>query len=185
MHKKLGIIFLVLSVLLLASLSNSSVVESVWERPMVVFPLDNPISEASVELGSALFFESLLSKDSSLSCQSCHLNNSAFADHLPLGEGIKGRHVTRNTPTLFNVAYHPYYMMDGKFKTLEDQVLGPINEHREFDMNPEEVISRLKTVPYYNELSKRGYGKELDMEVVQKSIANFERVLIADNSKFD
>ena len=185
MHKLVVISLLVTLAFLIGGLSNNSEGVKKWERPELIFPEDNPVSDVSVELGGALFFESLLSKDSTLSCQSCHINNIAFADHLPLGEGVKGRHVTRNTPTLFNVGYHPYFMADGKFKTLEDQVLGPINEHREFDMNPEEVIQRLKTVPYYNELSQKAYGRELDIDVVQKAIANFERVLISDNSKFD
>ncbi len=108
------------------------------------------------------------------------MNTEAFADHLPLGEGIKGRHVTRNTPTLFNMGFHPYFMMDGKFNTLEEQVLGPINEHREFDMSPEEVVERLKTVPIYNEMSLKAYGEELSINVVVKSIANFERIIISD-----
>lgn len=156
-----------------------------WERPEVIFPVDNPYSDASVELGSALFFESLLSKDSTLSCQSCHLNDVAFADHLPVGEGIKGRKVTRNTPSLMNIGLHPYFMADGKFASLEDQVMGPINEHREFDMNAKEVVKRLKTYPYYNELSQKAYGTEITIEVVQKAIANFERIIVSDQSKFD
>jgi cytochrome c peroxidase len=172
-------------VLTSGSLIESSIPENDWERPEVIFPEDNPISDASIELGSSLFFETLLSKDSSISCQSCHLITEAFADHLPLGEGIKGRHVTRNTPTLFNIGYHPYFMADGRFTTLEEQVLGPINEHREFDMTPEEVVARLKTVPLYNELSMEAYGQELTIEVVQKALANFERIIISDNSKFD
>ncbi|GAB5558048.1 MAG: cytochrome-c peroxidase [Schleiferiaceae bacterium] len=156
-----------------------------WEAPEVVFPKDNPLTDESIELGSALFFETLLSKDSSISCQSCHLITEAFADHLPLGEGIKGRTVFRNTPTLTNIGLHPYFMADGKFATLEDQVLGPIEEHREFDMTPEEVVKRLKTYPLYNELSQKGYGTELTFEVVQKSLANFERMLVSQPSKFD
>jgi cytochrome c peroxidase len=126
-----------------------------------------------------------MSKDSSISCQSCHLITEGFADHLPLGEGIKGRHVTRNTPTLFNIGFHPYLMKDGKFKTLEDQVLGPINEHREFDMSPEEVVKRLATIEQYQEWSLMAYNDSLNIEIIQKSLANFQRILIADSSRFD
>lgn len=156
-----------------------------WKRPEVVYPEGNPASEASVALGSSLFFETLFSKDSTISCQSCHMINESFADHLPVGEGIKGRTVTRNTPSLLNIGLHPYFMADGKFQSLEDQVLGPINEHREFDMSPEEVVTRLKTVPIYNKLSLEAYNEELSIEIVQKALANFERMLTADNSKFD
>jgi cytochrome c peroxidase len=156
-----------------------------WERPKVIFPSDNPDTDASVELGGALFFETLMSKDSSISCQSCHLMTQAFADHLPVGEGILKRTVTRNTPSLTNIGLHPYFMADGKFGTLEEQVLGPINEHREFDMTPEEVVARLKTVPLYNELSMKAYNQELNIDVVQKALANFQRVIVSQDSRFD
>lgn len=185
MIKSLTILLTALSLFWSSSLINDINLEVKWERPTVIFPEDNPLSEASIELGSSLFFETLLSQDSTLSCQSCHLITEAFADHLPLGEGIKGRHVTRNTPTLSNIGHHPYFMADGKFATLEDQVLGPINEHREFDLNEKEVVERLKTVPLYNELSWKAYNQDITIEVVQKALANFERIIASDSTKFD
>lgn len=176
-------------IVLLGVLGVSSFDDSIssdpWKRPDVNYPTDNPNSQASVELGSALFFETLLSKDSSISCQSCHLISEAFADHLPIGEGIKGRLVTRNTPSLQNIGLHPYFMADGKFKSLEEQVLAPIHEHREFDMTEEEVITRLQSVAIYNQYSQAAYGQEITIDIVQKALANFERALVSDNSRFD
>lgn len=156
-----------------------------WERPEIPEVKGNPLTDESIQLGGALFGELLFSQDTSISCQSCHINVDAFADHLPVGEGIKGRTVTRNTPTLFNVGFHPSFMIDGKFASLEDQVMGPIMDHREFNMDPEELMKRLKTVPFYDELSEKAYGQPLTLEIVQKAIANFERVLISDDSRFD
>jgi cytochrome c peroxidase len=184
----LFVLFLLFSTVLGTSLSSTQMrtpAKQDWEAPSIIFPADNPGSEASIELGGALFFETLFSRDSSISCQSCHLLTQAFADHLPLGEGIRGRTVTRNTPSLINIGQHPYFMADGKFGSLEDQVLGPINEHREFDMTPEEVVSRLKTVPLYNELSMKAYGQELNIDVIQKALANFERAIVSQDSRFD
>lgn len=185
MNKLQIVLLLGLSLVVCAMSVENPVVLEPWQSPEIAFPEDNPFTEASVNLGGALFFETLLSKDSTLSCEGCHMMNSAFADHLPVGEGIKGRHVTRNSPTVFNVAFQPYLMMDGKFATLEDQVLGPINEHNEFDMTSEEIVARLKSVKLYNDLSQEAYQSELTIEVVQKSIANFERSLISENSRFD
>jgi cytochrome c peroxidase len=183
--KLIGLSVLVFSGFLGAGFYEQVHVAEEWKRPEVVFPDDNPLTDAGIDLGGALFFETLLSKDSTLSCQSCHMVGEAFADHLMVGAGIKGRQVTRNTPTVFNVGLHPYFMADGKFKTLEDQILGPINEHREFDMTPDEVVERLRSVPRYNELSLAAFGEELTIDGVQKSIANYERILFSDDSKFD
>ena len=185
MNKIIAVSLLIISTLLLACLQPSSADSIVWAPPEVVFPENNPLTDANIELGGALFSETLLSKDSTISCASCHLMTSAFADHLPLGEGIKGRHVTRNTPTLMNIGQHPYFMHDGKFHTLEQQVLGPINEHNEFDMSPKEVVSRLRDSPLYHRLSMNAYGDSISIEIVQKAIANFERVIVSENSKFD
>lgn len=185
MGRALTVLLIILSVVLCAYNFEGSASNDEWTRPALTYPEDNPFSEASIELGSDLFFETLLSKDSSISCQSCHLIREAFADHLPVGEGIKGRLVTRNTPTLLNIGLHPYFMADGKFESLEDQVLGPVNDHREFDMNADEVIARLKNIPRYNELSMAAYNQTITIDIVQKALANFERVLKSENSRFD
>lgn len=185
MNKVLVLLSITLTILLSALKVDNSLESKKWERPKTIYPENNPFSESSIELGNNLFFETLLSKDSSISCQSCHLITEAFADHLPIGEGIKGRHVTRNTPSLLNIGLHPYFMADGKFKSLEDQVLGPIKEHREFAMNEEKVVERLRSIPRYRELSKSAYNQEIDIQVVQKSLANFQRILVSDSSRFD
>jgi cytochrome c peroxidase len=156
-----------------------------WEMPEVVYPDNNPDSDASLELGGSLFFETLLSRDSSLSCQSCHLLTEAFADHLSVGLGIDNRTVTRNTPSLFNVGLHPYFMKDGKFASLEDQVLGPINDNREFDLSPMEVEKRIRSMALYNDFSQEAYGEDISIDIIQKALANFQRALISKNSAFD
>ena len=142
MNRLVVALFLVVIFVVNVNLTKRTTVEK-WERPRIVYPDDNPLTDASIELGGTLFFETLLSRDTTISCQSCHMRTDAFADHLPKGEGILGRHVERNTPTLFNIGFHPYFMMDGKFSTLEEQVLAPIKEHREFDMTPELVIEKI------------------------------------------
>ncbi len=164
---------------------SEGTVDSTWEAPEVIYPDDNPRSEASVDYGGALFFESLLSRDSTLSCQSCHLITEAFADHLNVGVGVDERMVTRNNPSLFNVGMHPYLMKDGKFPSLEAQVLGPINDHREFDLSREEAVERIGSMPLYQEMSMKAYGTEVTIESIQKAIANFQREIIAEKSPFD
>ena len=182
----LSIVLLILIGISLISLDTDSTgkIEK-WEMPEVIFPEDNPLTNESVELGAALFSERLFSKDTSISCQTCHSTFMALTDQLAVGEGVFGRQVTRNTPTLNNVGLHPYFMKDGKFNTLEEQVLGPIKDHREFDIEPEELLKRLKTVSYLNDMSLKAYDSELTIEIIQKAIANFERVLVSENTPFD
>ena len=180
--------FVILSVVL-AVLNSFNVAQpgktEKWEIPEIKFPKDNPFSNESIELGSVLFSERLFSQDTSISCQSCHMPHMAFTDQLEVGEGIFERKVSRNSPTLMNIGLHPHLMRDGKFQTLEDQVLGPLKDHREFNIEEDELLQRLKSVPYYNKMSQKAYGSDLTIEVIQKAIANFQRIIISKDTPFD
>ena len=101
--------------------------------PDIIVPEDNPLSDAKIELGKKLFFEKLLSRDSSISCATCHNPKYAFTDGLVKAKGIKDREVTRNTPTLTNMAYNTSFLRDGVNPSLEAQVIVPIHEKNEFD----------------------------------------------------
>ena len=103
--------------------------------PEIDVPNDNPITKAKIDLGEKLFFEKLLSRDSSISCASCHNPSYAFTDGLQKARGIKDREVTRNTPTLTNIAYNTSFLRDGVNPSLEAQVIVPIHEKNEFDFH--------------------------------------------------
>src|SRR3954471_13186063 len=49
-----------------------------WPQPSYSFA-DNPLTQAGFELGRKLFYDVRLSRDSSVSCGSCHQQFSAFA----------------------------------------------------------------------------------------------------------
>src|SRR5262245_56127215 len=62
-------------------------------------------NSAIAELGERLFFDQRLSADGRVSCAQCHEPRKAFTDGLPIARGIANRNGTRNTPSLWNVAY--------------------------------------------------------------------------------
>lgn len=92
--------------------------------PEVPVPADNPQSEAKVALGHALFMDKRLSFDGSRSCYSCHQNSLGNADGRALALGAGDKPLTRNTPTIWNVAYHRELYWDGRADSLEKQALG-------------------------------------------------------------
>ncbi|MCB0661791.1 MAG: cytochrome-c peroxidase [Saprospiraceae bacterium] len=153
--------------------------------PEMEFPSDNKFSIERWELGKQLFFESALSKDSSLSCASCHEPGLAFSDKVSFSLGVENRLGTRNSPSLSNIGYHPYFTREGGVPTLEMQVLVPVQEHNEFDFNIVLIAERLKKDPRYVEMALLAYDREPDAFVVTRSLATFERTLISGNSKFD
>lgn len=153
--------------------------------PSMEFPDDNPFTPASYELGKKLFFDPVMSRDSSISCGSCHLPGKAFSDAFSVSVGVDGTPGTRNSPSLANVGYQPYFMREGGVPTLEMQVLVPIQEHNEFDFNILLIAERLNDIPEYVEMSLEAYDRNPDAFVITRSIANFERTLISGNSPYD
>ncbi|MEI2747737.1 MAG: cytochrome c peroxidase [Ferruginibacter sp.] len=65
-------------------------------------------------LGKKLFSEKILSRDSSVSCASCHKPAFAFSDTMAFSAGIEGRYTKRNTPSVLNMKNRPYYFWDGR-----------------------------------------------------------------------
>ena len=153
--------------------------------PEPEIPEDNLLTAERVELGRKLFYEPLLSRDSSISCGTCHLLSKGMADHKRISVGIKNRKGNRNVPTLTNIAYQPYLFMEGGSPTLEMQLLGPIQEHSEMDLTISESVARLKTIPSYQDMAKEAYGREMGAFVLSRSLAAFERTMISGNSPFD
>ena len=153
--------------------------------PNVIEPDDNQFSQKRWELGKKLFFDPIMSSDSSISCVSCHAPNLAFSDDVAMSLGIENRIGTRNSPTLANIAYHPYFTREGGVPTLEMQILVPIQEHNEFDFNILLIAERLKNSPTYVEMAQEAYDREPDAFVITRSLACFERSLISGYSRYD
>lgn len=153
--------------------------------PMPEVPEDNPLTEASVQLGKALFFDPRLSRDGTISCASCHFPERSFSDTVAISVGIEGRMGMRNAPTLANVAYHPSFFRDGGVPTLERQVIAPVHDPVEMDHNVQLAAAVVRGDPAYQRLSLLAYGKPMDAFVLTRAIANYERTLISGWSRYD
>lgn len=153
--------------------------------PTPEFPSDNQLTPARFALGKKLFFDPIMSLDSTVSCASCHDPAHAFSDTVAQSPGVGGAPGVRNAPTLSNVVYQPYYTREGGLPTLEMQVLVPIQEHNEFNFNMLRIVDRLKNDTAYVRMSREAYDRAPDAFVVTRSIACFERTLISGNSPYD
>jgi cytochrome c peroxidase len=189
------VLFICLAFLLLAACSKESTDNgSTGQLPLLwvpvgfpepLFPADNEFTTARFALGKRLFYDTVMSRDSSVSCASCHDPQRAFSDSAAYSTGSRGRAGTRNAPTLTNVAYQPYFTREGGVPTLEMQILIPIQEHNEFDFNLLLIAERLRTDTAYIRMSREAYGRDPDYFTITRSIACFERALISGNSRFD
>jgi cytochrome c peroxidase len=158
---------------------------SVSLYPTIEHPADNPSSEAKIELGRKLFFDTRLSKGDAIACVSCHRPDFAFTDRIPLSQGVEGRHTERNSPSVLNAGYLPTVMFDAHIETLEKQAIVPIQEHVEMDMDMKTLLNKLRAIPEYSEAAREIFDRDFDAWVLTRSISAFQRSLISLNSRFD
>lgn len=153
--------------------------------PVLESPQDNAANPWRLELGRRLFYDPILSRDSSISCAHCHKQAYAFADSIPTSPGVKGRKGVQNVPSLGNIGYATSFTRAGGVPTLEMQILVPIQEAHEFDFNIVLIAERLAAIPLYDSLSQLAYNRTPDPYVITRSIAAFERSLLSTNSFYD
>jgi cytochrome c peroxidase len=146
--------------------------------------MPNPANEATpakVDLGRMLYYETRLSKNHDLSCNSCHQLDNFGVDNEPTSPGHKGARGDRNSPTVYNAALHIAQFWDGRAADVEAQAKGPI-------LNPIEMASRseqdveavLESIPGYVEAFAAAFPGEADplsYDNMARAIGAFERSL--------
>lgn len=185
---KKSIVFLVLMLIVLTSIRMKvqEYIPNGWPKPFYSYE-KYPLQQAQVNLGKALFYDNILSKDSSISCSSCHLSYTAFThvDH-DLSHGIYDRIGKRNAPALMNLAWSQYMMWDGAINHIEMQALAPIHDTTEMAETIEHVVDKLNRSTLYKKLFYTAYQDSIATgEKTLKSIAQFLRTLISANAKYD
>lgn len=155
--------------------------------PPMPIPPNNPLTVEGVELGRFLFYDERLSGDNSQSCGSCHAPAFAFTDHgNRFSVGIDGIAGTRNSMALINLAWDNFYFWDGRSATLEEQILEPVVNPIEMHETWPNAMAKLAADPAYPPLFQAAFGDPaIDSLRVAKAIAQFLRIMISGNSKFD
>jgi cytochrome c peroxidase len=153
--------------------------------PDVPVPLDNPQTQAKIELGKLLFFDARLSGDGNTNCAKCHDPKYGFSNNEELSFGYTSTKHWRHAPSIINGAYNTSFFWDGRAGSLEDQALGPIEAAIEMNQNLVMLEEELRQVPDYVRMFKAIFGTEVTAEGIAKAIAAFERTIISKNSPFD
>ncbi len=153
--------------------------------PELEIPADNPMTEAKIELGRLLYFDTRLSKDGTISCATCHDPKMAWAEHKPTSGGINDQKGDRNAPTVINAAYMTSQFWDGRAATLEEQALGPIENPIEMGNEMTNVIQTVAGIEDYKTRFREVFGTEVTADGIARAIAAFERTVLSGNSPYD
>jgi cytochrome c peroxidase len=154
-------------------------------HPILPIPRQAQLDERVVALGRKLFHDPLLSADGTISCASCHDLNQGGADGRRVSIGIGGAQGERNAPTVLNSSLNFTQFWDGREKTLEDQVGGPLANPIEMGSNWPDVLGKLRAVPEYVHEFAAVYPAGISVDSVKNAIATFERALVTPDSRFD
>jgi cytochrome c peroxidase len=147
----------------------------------------NPVTLEGADLGRHLFYDPVLSSDSTLSCAGCHKQSYAFSDSPnEFSKGRNGAIMPRNTMALFNLAWYPSFFWDGMAATIEEQISHPLKASTEMNMNWSLAAVRLSRNKLYKKMFMNAFGNQtIDSVTISKAIAQFLRTLISNQSKYD
>ena len=178
--------FLFIGLILGSCVPDESVFEGLnTTYPVLEYPADNPNNAAAASLGERLFFDPILSVDSSISCGSCHKPELGFATNDRVTPGVGGVLGKRNSPSLLNVGFQPYFMREGGVPSLEMQVLVPLGDATEMAHNVVDAVRRLNRNTGYRNEFLTVYGDTASAFLLVRALANFERTLVDFDAPFD
>lgn len=170
---------------------NSKVILDVpGEFVSMVIPDDNQLTKEGVELGRLLFYDPILSLDSTVSCASCHQQALAFTDGRRKSIGINERMGRRSALSLANVGFnYKGLFWDGRSPSLEEQALHPVTDNNEMGHTWPSLLQKLNRNRFYQQKFQVAYPLQVPKKITQKQVANalaqFQRTLISTNSKYD
>ncbi|MGQ0829270.1 MAG: cytochrome-c peroxidase, partial [Bacteroidota bacterium] len=151
---------------------------------------DTVNNKMQAELGKILFFDPVLSGNGKRACASCHNPDMAFTDGKPKSAAFNSEgHVKRNAPTVINAVLQKALFYDGRVMFLEDQISEVLMNKDELHGNFSDATNTLEKSVEYRKLFKKAFKGSRDTIInehgIKKAIAEYEKTLVALNSRFD
>lgn len=145
------------------------------------------VDRNKIELGRKLFFDRRLSHNKTMSCAMCHIPEQGFSSNeVSRPIGFEGRAIKRNAPTILNIAFAKRLFWDARENQLAQQAWSPllaVNEMNNVSIGA--VIEVINDDPEYRSLFDKAFHQAPNMLNIGQAIAQYERSLIAANSRFD
>lgn len=143
--------------------------------PQAELPADNVMYVERIALGKKLFYDTRLSNNGE-NCESCHKQSMGFSAK-DVSEFDKG---LQKMP-LENLAWYKNFMWSGRIVgTLEDVMFAELTKRFKTD------FTKINAIQEYKDLFCKYYGTDnITPELMAKPLAQFMRVLVTKNSKYD
>ncbi|WP_299267191.1 MbnH family di-heme enzyme [uncultured Psychrosphaera sp.] len=176
------------------NLTTREILELPDHMPTPYVPDFNPLTNAKIQLGRFLFYETMLSANQAQSCASCHDQSLAFSDGVAQPLGSTGHQLVRNSQSLVNVIYYSTLTWSNDtFLELEDQLNVPIRADNPVELGVtddelEEVLQRFEDDHEYLAMFTTAFpdsDSSVTMNKIIFSLASFVRTMISASSPYD
>jgi cytochrome c peroxidase len=194
MMKKTLVFMVIFSQIILIACRKNEVGNSLinFEKP-THFPAatydftKNPLTTEGVALGKKLFYDPILSADNTISCGSCHQQQSAFAHQShDFSHGINDKLGSRNAPSLQNLAWQTAFSWDGGIPHLDLFPFNPIESPVEMGEKVRNVLLKLENHKEYPNLFKKAFDTEgVTTERLMKALSQFQLQIVSADSPYD
>lgn len=145
------------------------------ERP------DNLLTDDKVALGKMLWFDTRLSADKDVSCNSCHDVTKSGADDKALSVGTKKQVGKRNAPTIFNAAGGSAQGWDARWTLVEEAVVPHATDASVMGGDEKRFVQAVASNPAYAAAFKKAFPDEkgaVTAETISKAIGAYTRKLL-------
>ena len=148
----------------------------------------NPLTDEKIALGRQLFYDTRLSKNHDIACNSCHLLSEFGQDGQPTSPGHRGQHGARNSPSVYNAAFHIAQFWDGRAADVEEQAKAPVLNPVEMAMPDAAAVEAvLRSIPGYRQGFAAAFpeaAEPVTFDNMARAIGAFERRLVTPG-RFD
>lgn len=150
-------------------------------------PTDNRLTKDGVQLGRMLFYENALSRTNTMSCATCHDQQTGFSDTNRFSLGVNEMPGGRQAMAVFNMAWNTnQFFWDGRADLLRHQSLMPITDPLEMDETLQNVVSKLQAKEIYRSQFEKAFGTDqVDTFLISKALEQFMNSIVSNQSKYD
>ncbi len=146
----------------------------------------NQVTNEGATLGRVLFYDKNLSVNNTISCASCHHQESGFTDTQQFSEGFDGGLSERNSMAIVNINFERRFFWDTRASSIEQQVLMPIEHPLEMGMNLDDLVERIQQISYYEPLLIDAFGDSLvTLSRLARALGQFLKSIRSYESKYD
>ncbi|HWA34260.1 MAG TPA: cytochrome c peroxidase [Cyclobacteriaceae bacterium] len=148
---------------------------------------NNPVTRDGFELGRALFYDPILSVDSTIACANCHQQARSFSDPVHrFSKGVGGVSGIRNAPAIQNMAFQKFFFWDGGVNHLDFVPINAITSPIEMQETLAAVVRKIQRRDAYKKQFAKAFSTDVvDSQKLLHALSQFMAMMVSANSRYD